>query len=311
MPAILLLGESYQREKKKEKVISEWQKELEDPKFYRLEAGDLSSQEFNQHLKSDSLFSKTKIIHLTHLEEAEETDKFASAIDGSKLQSIGLILESDSLRKNSSLYKKMEKRGKVEEFEEVDGKNFPKFLKKFADRKGLSLDPEAKKWMTRVMEPNLVRLDRELEKLVGLEKDSVSLRDVREVVWTAGRGDLFDFLDAFSDGELSESLGQLKALLDSGEEEGKVFYMLARELRMLISAKDLAERGLSKKEMASKMGTYHWLAGKKRSQAEGFSCRELFDLLKGLKEKDELVKTGKSKYKDVLLDLVFESAGGE
>ena len=309
MPAVLLLGEAYQRQKRSREILRSWYDKLGKPEYYRLEANDLTPGEFHQHLCSNSLFSESKILHVTHLEESEEQKSLASVLKDADLRANGLLLEADSLKKSSTLYKNLKKSGKIEKFDQVNDKNFPGFFKKLTKEKGLSFDSAARRWMIRVMEPDLVHLDNELEKLKNLNEGGRLSKDlVREVLWTKGRGDLFDFLDSFSDRNVAESTKLLSDLLDSGEEEGKIFFMLAREIRMLLSAKDLAERGLSKKEIASKMGTYPWLAGKKSSQAGKFSKEELRGLLMKLMEMDKGVKTGKRKYLDSLYEMVLRTS---
>ncbi len=303
---VLYHGEPYQRDNAVKKALNLWKEELADPEIYKYEGGQLEPKTLEQLLGGASLFSETKIIRVTGAEELVGNDSFVEIIKNHSFDKIALLLQGDSIRKNSSLAKVVSRKGKVKKFSEPTGRNFPKYVSEILADNGVKVSSKAKKWLIQVLEQDLLRVQREAEKL-GLYKDrgELSPEEVKEVVWTRGRDKLFDFLDALFDRESERALKLLEDMLTEGVEQGKIFFMLAKEVRRLIKVQDLASRGKSNKEISSRTGLYDWLVKKKRGQVNNFSREELEELLKTLHREDLKVKRGETDLEDVLFRVVY------
>ena len=98
---------------------------------------------------------------------------------------------------------------------------------------------------------------------------------------------LFKFLESLSPGNYQWSLKLLHQSLE-GDSPQMVFFMLARQIRLLIIAKDLGEKGLEK--MAP------WQKNKLTVQSEKFTMNELFGIQKRLLKIDFEQKTSRQPY---------------
>lgn len=96
---------------------------------------------------------------------------------------------------------------------------------------------------------------------------------------------IFNFLDSLKPGNQLESLRLLEDVKVSDEEE-MIFYLLVRQIRYLVLAKDLGEKGLN--ELQS------WQKNKFLSQAESFSLAQLISINQKLLEIDHQQKTSQS-----------------
>ena len=305
---VLFYGEPYQRSKEVEKALKLWQEALTDPELYKFEGNQLEPENLEQLLGGASLFSETKIIRVTQAEELTEDKAFPKIIEKHSFDTEGLILEADSLKKSTSLYKAVNKKGKAKKFSEPTGRNFPNLVTNILTDHDLKISSQAKQWLIQVTDKNLLRVEKEVEKLKLYDGDKpLSLEDVKEVVWAKGKDKMFDFFDALFGKNGKEAINLLEAMLNEGVEESKIFFMLANEVRRLIKIQDLASQGLSNKEIASKAGVYNWLVKKKRGQLSNFTEEELNELIHQLHRQDLRMKQGKTDLEDSLFRIVYQT----
>lgn len=301
-------GEPYQRGKKVEKVLSAWQENMPDPEFYRFEGNQLEPDELEQLLGGASLFSETKIIHVSQAEELVGNDSFPEIIRNHTYEQEGLLFESDSVKKNTKLYKAIDEKGTTKKFSEPsNSKEFRKYAADILKENGAQLTTDARKWFFQVMEEDLLRVDREAEKLALYKDGQLTLEETKEVVWAGGKDKMFDFFDALFTGRTRDAIGLLEDMLQKGVEEGKIFFMLAKEVRRLLKIQDLASGGASNKEISSRTGIYKWLVKKKRGQLKNFSGEELEELLHLLHREDLKVKQGQTDLDDALFRVVYRT----
>ncbi len=309
MPKIVLYhGEPYQREKAVEKKISNWRKKLSDPELYRFEGNQLEPEKLEQLLGGSSLFSKTKIIHVSQAEELAGEDSFPDIIEKHTFETEALLFESDSLKKSTALYKSIANKGETKKFSEPTGRNFPKYVSEIMADHNVQLSSDAKRWIIQIMEQDLLRVKREAEKLsLYRDQGEVTENEVKQVVWTKGKDKMFDFFDALFTKENREAIKLLEEMLGEDVEASKIFFMLAKEVRRLIKIGSLASDGLSNKEIADKTGIYNWLVKKKRGQLNNFDTKELEDLLHQLHRQDYRFKQGKTDLEDALFRIVYQT----
>ncbi|PJE67598.1 hypothetical protein COU95_01515 [Candidatus Shapirobacteria bacterium CG10_big_fil_rev_8_21_14_0_10_40_9] len=98
---------------------------------------------------------------------------------------------------------------------------------------------------------------------------------------------IFSFLESIRPGSSKESL-RLLSELKKGEEPEMIFYMLVRQFRFLILARDLGDSGLSDLSL--------WQQKKFLKQAENFSLEQLLEIYRKLLEIDFKQKTSSDPY---------------
>lgn len=152
-------------------------------------------------------------------------------------------------------------------------------------------------YLKRVKSDNLIIWEgRELKsfqiKLLGLRAKEVRIFKTPAVI--------FKFVDSIAPGNKKNSLSYLEEALKT-EEEGFVFHMLLRQLRLLLLIKDLLKKEASNvvlnedKTGPSEMRSLaNWQKAKLIRQAKKFNLKELKDIYKKLLEIEMKIRTGKS-----------------
>ena len=301
-------GEPYQREKAVKKTLEKWYQDLSSPETYRFEGDQLEPETLEQLLGGSSLFSKTKIIRVSQAEELTGENAFPEIIKSHSFETEALLFESDYLKKRTALYKAIADRGETKKFSDPTGRNFPKYVSEIMADHGVKLSSDAKRWIIQIMEKDLLRVEREAEKLSLYREDGeVTLEEVKNVVWTRGKDKMFDFFDALFAKKNREAIRLLEDMLSEDVDAGKIFFMLAQEVRKLIKVGSLASEGNSNKEISSKTGIYNWLVKKKRGQLNNFEMEELDNLLHQLHRQDLRFKQGKTDLEDALFRIVYQT----
>jgi DNA polymerase-3 subunit delta len=156
---------------------------------------------------------------------------------------------------------------------------------------------------------DLVALDNELEKLtlyVGARPIEPS--DVDLMVSQSREANIFAAVDAALDGRTAAALTQVRRVLGDGQSVGYVLYMLHRQVRLLILAKELQRQRVAGPDLGSRLGIRGYPLQKTMEQVPRFSAERLLAAHRLLTETDERIKTGEAR-DEVALDLLLADLG--
>ena len=162
-----------------------------------------------------------------------------------------LVMLTGKLNKAQTFYKRMEKLGHAEGFEEAaDGKAADKnaFLEKIRDKLGelgLEMGMPAQKILAERTGYNLRQAENELEKLslyVG-DRGMATEEDVQEMVASVKQGKYWEFADTYCGGDLGKTLGTYRMMLKQGENPVGLLSMLEGSLREMTVLADCVRRG--------------------------------------------------------------------
>jgi DNA polymerase-3 subunit delta len=155
----------------------------------------------------------------------------------------------------------------------------------------------------------LFKLDNELEKLVSYALGRrIESKDVEALVPDEDVADIFKFIDAMSLRDAGSAYRVMRGVIVRGESPLVVLSHLARQTRLLISAKDYPN--LNSDQLAQTIGVHPYVAKKAAQQAERFSLRELEGAHAALLDADIAIKTG-TMDENTALDLVVAALCGE
>ncbi len=151
----------------------------------------------------------------------------------------------------------------------------------------------------------------ELEKLaVYRAGEPIRREDVDEMVSYAREASIFAAVDAMVEGRLDAALSASHQLLRMGRPPAFILAMVARQVRLLILAKDLKERGVPPAEHGKRLGLSGYPLRKTMEQERGFTADRLAHVHRKLLEADVLLKTTGTDEETVLDLLVTEVAAG-
>lgn len=155
----------------------------------------------------------------------------------------------------------------------------------------------------------LFKLDSELEKLVSYALGRrIETKDVEVLSPDEDVADIFKFIDAMSLRDAGTAYHVMRGVLVRGESPLVVLSHLARQTRLLISAKDYPN--LNSDQLAQTLGVHPFVAKKVTQQAERFSLRELEGAHGALLEADIAIKNG-AMDENTALDLVVAALCGD
>ena len=93
--------------------------------------------------------------------------------------------------------------------------------------------------------------------------------------------------------ERKEALDLYYDLLELKEPPMRILYLIVRQFNGILQVKDLMSRGISGKEIASKIGAAPFVASKYQAQAKYFEMNTLLDALNECAKTEEAVKQGR------------------
>ncbi len=162
-----------------------------------------------------------------------------------------------------------------------------------AKSRGGTLGADAADLLVGAAESDLRLLDQELEKLVTFaDGRTVTSQDVQRLTHGARSVNVFAMVDALGQRNGRKAIEQFHALVDEGEPPGRLLFMITRQFRMILQAKDLRERRANSGEMMRALGAPKFVADKVESQSRQFSPAQVDLIYRRLLETDQAIKTG-------------------
>lgn len=174
-------------------------------------------------------------------------------------------------------------------------RELPAWIARAAQRRGLALDPEAVRLLAVRVGRNLLRLERELDKLAcHAPEGRVGVQAVQDLVPPAGEERVFALLDALAEGDRGGALALARRQLDAGDAPVALLALLGRHARRLLEAGLLLARGIPPAQVQERLGVHPYAARKLMAQARRYEPRGLARALAAVLEADEAVKTGRA-----------------
>ena len=164
----------------------------------------------------------------------------------------------------------------------------PRWLAEEAARRGKELPLASARGLIEAVGADLTELAQELDKLalyVGAEP-VITPADVAELASRSRSHTIFELVEALGGGQTVRALNILGHLLDLGEPPPKVLVMLARQVRLLLKAKEAAQASTAPSDLAAALGVPGMVAEKLVRQAGNFPRPRLVDLLLALNRTD-------------------------
>jgi DNA polymerase-3 subunit delta len=183
----------------------------------------------------------------------------------------------------------------VRHFGRLNEIDLRKWLTQRSKAKGGTLSPEALDMLATTGDADLRLLDQEIEKLITYAGERpVSGGDVQKLVHAARSVDVFAMVDALGQRNGRRAIEQFHALVADGEPPARLLFMISRQFRMILQAKDLSERRAPISDVMKTLGAPRFVAEKALNQSRQFSTPQLDAVYRRLLETDQSIKTGQS-----------------
>lgn len=232
---------------------------------------------------------------------------FATSI-GNLPDSTVLVLTDGKIKSSNPLFKELLPRAEVRSFPLLKDSKLRQWVKGRITQEGGRISPQALELLARLVGGNLWLMASEIRKLVLFTSGrQIEEDDVKTLVSHTQQASVFTMVDAILEFRVGLAEQALQELLQAGVAPAYLLFMLSRQVRQLVRAKELRKAGQSEGEIQDRLGiTYEFVLRKTLEQAGRFSLGRLREIYQKLLEADLAIKTGKYEDQLVLNVLVAE-----
>jgi DNA polymerase-3 subunit delta len=216
-----------------------------------------------------------------------------------------LVLVEGEIKRDNALLKMLSPLASVKEFPVLKGAALGRWIEKRVKQEGSNISPQAVRLLASLVGENLWVLASEIEKLLLYTSGRrIGEGDVKAVVSYARETSVFAMVDALVEGKAPKAASLLHQLLQQGASAPYLIVMITRQLRMLVQAKELSQRGASMADIKGRLGlTSDYVLTKALEQSNRYSMKRLEQIYRRMLETDLSIKKGVWKG-DIALDLL-------
>ncbi len=208
-----------------------------------------------------------------------------------------LVFYEDEIDKRLRITGLVAKKGLVVEFPYQEAADLIKWIKKGFRSNGLEIGDAAASMLVEYCEPGMTDILNEINKLVLYKSKGgeVTEEDIAAVCTKSIKSRIFDLTDAIAEKNGEKALALLEEMIALKEPIPRIFYMITRQLRLVLKMKLITAEGISTSEAASRLSLTPYAARKIAAQGRGFTEEKLAQALKSCLYLDAAVKTGRLK----------------
>ena len=205
-----------------------------------------------------------------------------------------LVFLEGRLGRGNPLLSKLSELAEVKEFRTLTGDALSRWLGRRKNEMGLKIDSDAERQLIDLVGGDLWAMQGELEKLaLYADGETVDREMVQLLVANSREANIFRTVDMVLGGRTSNALRLIKQMQESGADAGYIIAMLARQLRLMLLAKDLVGQGVPGSEMARRLGlTADFAVKRTQEQARRHSKEKIVAMYVSLLEADLAIKRG-------------------
>jgi len=212
-------------------------------------------------------------------------------------ESTVLILADGALKRSNPMLVDVAPLAKVQEFKPLKGAQLKNWIQTRAKSLGCSISPPALQLLSELVGGNLGLLSIEIDKIcLYAQGRMVEVNDVKSLVAYAQETNVFSMVDAILERNASKATRLLHLLEDEGAAPAYLLFMITRQIRMVIQAKDMVRQKQASADIGHTLGiASDYVLQKVREQARAPSMEQLKAIYRKLLDADISIKTGRIK----------------
>ena len=205
-----------------------------------------------------------------------------------------LVFLEGRLRRGNPLLSELSDVAEVKEFRILTGDALSRWLSNRVREMGLRITGRAERQLIDLVGGDLWVMHGELEKLaLYADGETIDHEAVQLLVANSRETNIFRTVDMVLGGRTSNALRLIKQMQESGADAGYIIAMLARQLRLMLLAKDLIGQGVSGSEMGRRLGlTAEFAVKRTLEQARRHDKEKMAAMYVSLMEADLAIKRG-------------------
>ena len=203
-----------------------------------------------------------------------------------------LVFVDGDVASSNPLLRALGKVGQSRRFARPNQRQVAGWIMNRAQQSGISIEPRASAALAESVGNDLRVVVSELEKLsLYRAGDTIRREDVAELVSYARDESIFATVDAILEGRSGNAIRMVHGLLQGGASPTYLLVMLARQVRLLILAKELKAEGVPGNELGSRLGLSGYPLRKTLDQERAFTSARLVETHRRLLEADLSMKS--------------------
>lgn len=208
-----------------------------------------------------------------------------------------LVMIDGKLKSDNPILVGLKSEARIIEFRSLKGEELRNWIHSRIEKRGCSISPKALRMLSDLIGSNLQLLSMEIEKLcLYAHGREIKERDVESLVTETKESSVFEMVDAILERRAAEATRLLHRLEDEGAAPSYLLFMITRQFRMVMQAKDLLQQQSKAEDIGHRLGiTKDFVLQKTLKQARAYSMRRLKDIYRKLLDADISIKTGQLK----------------
>jgi DNA polymerase-3 subunit delta len=226
--------------------------------------------------------------------QTDTSKAFSACLDKLPDSTVVVLLEGN-LGRDNPLYKELARKADVRTFPLLKDAKLRQWIQNQVAGEGGRISPQAIDLLTKLVGSNLWVMLSEINKLVSFAAGRrIEEEDVKSLVSYAQEVSVFAMIDAILEFKAEAAEQLLEQLLHRGAAPAYLLFMLDRQFRMIIRARELKNGGTSETDIQHKLGLFSEFALRKTlEQASRYSLPRLKEVYRQLLETDLAIKTGR------------------
>lgn len=274
----------------------------------KLDGGKATLEELQHYCNTVPFFSDRRLIIveglLTHIQQTTKGDQrkehiqslvdYVPAMPATTRLVFVETAPVDSQHPLRLLIQRDETIGRDLECRMPQGPQLARWIRQRVERRGGAISAEAARWLSASTGGNIRLLSQEIDKLLSYvdRARSICEEDVQLLVTDVHEASVFDMVDALGRRDGAAAMQLLHLRIEAGDHPLALQGMVARQIRILIQVKELAEGGADRSLIARKLGLHSFVVRKALEQERNFSMDRLVHIHQRLLEADVAIKTG-------------------
>ena len=203
-----------------------------------------------------------------------------------------LVFVDGEVAASNPLLRSLGKIGQGQRFTRPNQRQVSRWIMDRAQQSDISIEPRAAASLAESVGNDLRVIVSELEKLsLYRSGDTIRHEDVAELVSYARDASIFAAVDAILEGRSGAAIRMVHGLLQGGASPTYLLVMLARQVRLLILAKELKAEGVPGNELGNRLGLSGYPLRKTLDQEAAFTSARLTETHRRLLEADLSMKS--------------------
>ncbi|MDP6701557.1 MAG: DNA polymerase III subunit delta, partial [Candidatus Latescibacteria bacterium] len=223
----------------------------------------------------------------------------------SEVETARLIAVGHKIDMRRKIFRQLAKLGRAVEFRPPYDNQVPQWIQRYAKRAGIAIEPAAIQLLSQYVGAKPRELVSEIEKLVSFAGTPIKAEAVEQVAGITRGASVFDLADAVGKGQGALAHKLMMGFIDQGEEPTRAVAMMTRHFQLLIKARDMLARSLSREEMAAQLGVAPFFLNGYLDQARNRPAPWLWAGLSALQEADWRLKSQGRRSEQLVLDLLI------